>query len=634
MKIMSKRVNRVGSLLLASMIAATLSPAAIASAPGAGPLDAGAVAPAATQTVSIVLKVRNAEQLDAFIRQSVDPSSPNYHRFLSVSQFRDRFAPSSDQMRRVTGFLGSLGITINEVYADNLVISATGTVAQFNQAFSTSIHEYVEADGKRFRHPNDDGDHVPGSLADIVLYVSGLNTLAGQFQPKHHSAAATGSALGEAVPTVVLPSGNGTATGVPGSFTVGDVANTYGVNPLYSAGITGRGRTVGIVTLANFLPADAYNYWDAIGLPTKPNRITQVHVDGGAPLSSADGSGETSLDVEQSGGLAPDANVVVYDAPNTEAGFIDVFYKAVSENKADTLSVSWGSPEIYNFAIPYVSTDTRALFTVYHQAFAEAAAQGISMFAASGDSGAYDTDRSLPYPYFSKLLTVDLPASDPYLTAAGGTTLPGPIQRRYGVVNVPTEQVWGWDYFNDYLVTNYGPDYKDYYFAVGGGGGVSVYWPMPFYQEETSGIRRSAANQAWTYYPNGYPDTTGALYLTSLPANFRGRNVPDISLNSDPYTGFLIYSTTDGGWSAGWGGTSFAAPQLNGITALLSQAKGSRLGLLNPQLYALQGAGSAGHKPIVDITAGDNWYYAGVRGYEPGAGLGVINAAELAKRLK
>ena len=632
MHLTAKRLNRFGPLLLASMIAATLSPAALASAPGAGPLDSGAAAPAATGTVSIVLKARNADQLDEFIKNSVDPSSSQYHQFLSVKQFRERFAPSSDQIQRVTGFLKSLGITINEVYADNLVISATGTVAQFNQAFSTSIHEYVEADGKHFRHPSDDGDHVPRGLGDVVLYVAGLNTLTAQFHPMKHSAAETAAALGESVPAVVLPTGNGTATGIPGNFTVGDVANTYGVNPLYAAGFTGRGRTVGIVTLADFLPADAYAYWDAIGLQTKRNRITQVHVDGGAPLSSADGSGETSLDVEQSGGLAPDANVVVYDAPNTEAGFVDVFYKAVSDNKADTLSVSWGSPEIFNFAIPYISSDTRALFTVYHQAFAEAAAQGISVFAASGDSGAYDTNRGYDYRYFSKLLTVDSPADDPYITAAGGTTLPGPIQRRYGVVNVPTEQVWGWDIFNDYMLTNYG--IPDYYFAVGGGGGVSVYWPTPFYQQETSGIRRSAANQDWTFYPYGLPDTTDALYLTTLPANFRGRNVPDISLNSDPYTGFLVNSTTDGGWGAGWGGTSFAAPQLNGIAAVISQAKGSRLGLLNPQLYALQGAGSGSHKPIVDIKAGDNWYYAGVRGYDPGAGLGVINAAELANRLK
>jgi kumamolisin len=115
-----------------------------------------------------------------------------------------------------------------------------------------------------------------------------------------------------------------------------------------------------------------------------------------------------------------------------------------------------------------------------------------------------------------------------------------------------------------------------------------------------------------------------------VPANVKGRNLPDISLNSDPETGYLVYSSPDGGFISGYGGTSFAAPQLNGIFALIAQAKGSRLGLLQPQLYAIK-AGSAG---VHDIAAGDNWFYTGGRGYEPGAGLGTINAAALARAMR
>jgi subtilase family serine protease len=125
---------------------------------------------------------------------------------------------------------------------------------------------------------------------------------------------------------------------------VGDVANFYDINPLYKAGINGRGQTVGIATLANFLPSDAYAYWSLIGLIILPNRITQVHVDGGGELSADAGSGETSLDVEQSGGLAPNAKIIVYDAPNTNPGIIDLFYKAASDNLVDSLSVSRAKP--------------------------------------------------------------------------------------------------------------------------------------------------------------------------------------------------------------------------------------------------------------------------------------------------
>ena len=638
MNIKSKRlVARAGSVLMAALVAVLVSQTASASRGAVAPLDQGAAPTDALQSVSIVLKARHLDQLDSFIASSVDPGSPKYHQFLSVREFRERFAPSNDDVRQVTAFLRSLGISIDEVYADNLLIKATGTVAQFNQAFNTTIHDYVDQHGKRFRHSADDHDHVPPELKDIVLYVAGLDTQSGQFTPKNRSVGSTPSALQEALPSVVLPSGNGTATGIPGEFTVGDVANYYGVNPLYKKGFTGGGRTVGIATLANFYPSDAYDYWNLIGLASKPNRIRQVHVDGGGPLSTDAGSDETTLDVEQSGGLAPDANVVVYDAPNTDAGFIDVFYKSISDNAVDTLSVSWGSPELFNYPIPGISTDTRVEFLVYHQVFAEAAAQGISVFAASGDSGAYDTNRVLPYPYFSKLLTVEYPASDPYITAAGGTTLPADIQRKYGVVTVPTEQVWGWDYFNDYLVANYRPDYKDLYFAVGAGGGVSIAWPTPDYQNGTRGIRRTEPNQVWTVYPN-YPDLSGSQTLTTLPSGFKGRNVPDISLNADPYTGYLVRVTPDGSstpaWFAGYGGTSFCGPQLNGIFALIGQAKSSRLGLLNPVLYSMKGDRDGGHsKALVDITAGDNWFYAGVPGYDPGAGLGVINAAEIAKRI-
>jgi kumamolisin len=100
-----------------------------------------------------------------------------------------------------------------------------------------------------------------------------------------------------------------------------------------------------------------------------------------------------------------------------------------------------------------------------------------------------------------------------------------------------------------------------------------------------------------------------------------------VSLNADPISGYLLFSTPDGGLLAGFGGTSFVAPQLNGIMALVSQANGNRrLGLINPMLYRFKRQGGA-NAPLVDVTAGDNWFYAGVAGYNPGAGLGVLDVA-------
>jgi len=623
-----------GVLLSAVALAAAMatSSAADAAQPTIAPQDMGATPDATVLTVSIVLKLQNADELDEFIAGTIDPYSWRYHRFLSVQQFRDRYAPSAAQIARVTRYLKSQGIVVNEVYDNNLVIKASGTAAQFGQVFSTTMHDYADNRGRRFHRP-DRFPRAPDLLQDLVLYVAGLNTQSSQFRPHSTQAKPLRQKAGLATPQVVLPAANNTATGVPGNYTTGDVANLYGVNPLYARGITGKGMTVGVATLADFLPADAFTYWNAIGLTVKPDRITQVRVDGGAELSADAGSGETALDVQQSGGLAPDAKVVVYDAPNTEAGFIDVFYKAVADNVVDTLSVSWGSPEIFNYEIPGISTDTQAVLVAYHQAFAEAAAQGISTFAAAGDSGAYDTNRSFPAPNFSPILTVDSPASDPYIVAAGGTTVATSFTLAGVPINVPTEQVWGWDYLTAFCAAIGEDPVSCGIFGVGGGGGVSVFWPQPFYQKGVKGIRRSEPNQQWTYTPDPVNAPGKSVYLYTVASNYKGRNLPDISLNSDPETGYLLYSTPDGGWQNFFGGTSFAAPQFNGIFALIAQSNGSRLGLLNPQLYALKMGRGAKASGLPDITAGDNWFYSGAPGYEPGAGLGVINAAALARAI-
>jgi len=169
---------------------------------------------------------------------------------------------------------------------------------------------------------------------------------------------------------------------------------------------------------------------------------------------------------------------------------------------------------------------------------------------------------------------------------------------------------------------------------------VSVFFQQPSYQSGISGFQRSQPGQLWQSTPAvaafvGVPGTTFAL-----PANYRGRNVPDISLNADPDTGYVIYYTSSANGFAilsGYGGTSFVAPQLNGITALLGEEFHGRLGLLNFALYGLargnQGYGGR-HPPLRAITAGDNWFYYGSRGYNPAAGLGTLDIANFANALR
>jgi kumamolisin len=606
--------------------------------------DAGPTAASSLITTAIILNVTDPQGLENFVADTTTPGSPDYHRFLTVEQFRDRFAPSDQAIAQFVRYLESFGLKVNEVYPDNLDISATGTAAEFNAALATQLQDYTR-NGQRFHRPAWQFV-LPGEFAHLVLAVPGLDSEAGRFHPKMERLGQ--GAFANETPSAVTWPANGTATGKPGDYTVGDVARRYDVNPLYRVGIRGDGQTVGIMTFANFNESDAYAYWRHIGLRVRPHRIRKVLVDGGTPVAAGVGDNETSLDVEQAGGMAPDARLRVYVAPNTLGGALDLFYTAVSENIADTVSMSWGSPEEEYFAALNGGVDYTDQLRSVDQALLEGAAQGQSFFASAGDDGAYDINDAniAPFPHYSKQLTVDEPADDPYITAAGGTTVPatepGVPSAGCPPITIRQERVWGWDYLaRDWAgcLGNLNPPLTpNALFPAGGGGGVSSLWPIPFYQQWLPGMRRTEPGQSLIYYPNGYPDTTGAQDLIDLPADFAGRNLPDLSLDADPQTGFVVRDCTDFRTAkhpscsqTGWGGTSFVAPQLNGITALIDEAAGGRVGLLNPVVYWLARRSAYGEwRPFNDITRGDNWFYHGGRAYDDGTGIGTVNAANLA----
>ena len=622
----SKLRRKVLALSLAALLAGV---ATSASAAGLQAVTDQGLAPTNQDvTVSLVLRLRHEAELENYVRQTASPGSANFQKFLTTAQFAERYGATDAQIAQVQKYLKQHGLQ-GEVLENHMVISVRGTLGQFSQLFATPVHNYVSRQtGQRFHRPARPLV-MPVGLGDNVVVASGLSN-EWHYVP-HHTSKLPVTNLRLANPPTTLSAqartaaaGNPTATGIPGQYTVGDVANMYNINPLYQSGITGKGSTLAIVTLATFDPQDAEDYWAAIGLETKPNRITQVHVDGGGGSNGAD---ETTLDVQQAGGLAPQANIIVYDAPNAGSGFVDAFARAVSDNQADSISASWGLGEIFSFAALNVdgarNTDTTDVgdLRAYHQIFLEAAAQGQSMFAASGDSGAYDTVRALGTGdgpgEFSAPLTVDAPASDPYITAAGGTTVPVKFVNSSGqvVLSIDQESVWGWDYLLPFVPS------RDYVFSVGGGGGVSVYWRQPMYQLFTSGMERSEKNQELTYND----PATGPYTYLKLPGNFKGRNLPDISLNADPETGYLL--VFQGGLYSS-GGTSFVAPQLNGITALLRQSTGHRIGLWNPHMYLLQNLFGYGKWSAFNrISAGDNWFYAGNGRYNPGAGIGTLDVA-------
>lgn len=155
---------------------------------------------------------------------------------------------------------------------------------------------------------------------------------------------------------------------------------------------------------------------------------------------------------------------------------------------------------------------------------------------------------------------------------------------------------------------------------------------MPSYQFGIFGTQFSQPGQFFYLQPYGL--------LYALPAFYPGRNVPDISFNADPQTGYVVYytsSVTGFGAEPGWGGTSFVAPQLNGVSALLGQYLNKRIGSLNAPLYSLAASGQAyfgSDAPLHAIAYGDNWFYHGSNGYNPAAGLGTLDVANFAQTLR
>jgi subtilase family serine protease len=591
-------------------------------------------------SVTIALKLSDLAGAESMMQRLVTPGDAVYGKFLTSAQVEAQFGPNDTDVARVIAELTASGLAVERTTSTTL--TATGKPATFEQAFHTSLHQFVMP--ATVKHPSftfraaKTAPVVPASIASAVRGVIGLNTNP-VFSPHLKFAPAN---LGGS-PVIRNPGSTSGVDTESGALTVKDFAILYDVNPLYAKGVTGKGRTLGIVTLANFTPSDVFAYWSSLDLKVNANRLTVINIDGGpgAP-SDASGSDETTLDVEQSGGIAPGAKIIVYQAPNTDQGFLDAFARAVHENKADSFSTSWGEWEFFdstaggNQVTDVFSRETVSSLQALHEVLVVAALQGQTAFAAAGDCGAYDVFDEVA-SNFSTPLSVDNPASDSAIVAGGGTTLPGVQEFTLAdgspfSVNVPAERVWGWDYLIP-LCNALGLDPLGDcgIFPAGGGGGVSVFFPLPLYQFGIFGTQLSQPNQSLVDNSTSPPTDD-----FDLPAHFFGRNVPDVSFNADPDTGYsLFYTSSRHGFEVETfgGGTSFVSPQLNGVTALLSQNAGHRLGLLNVELYNLARLGlTQGRTAVINtISTGDNWFYKARNGYSPAVGLGTIDVFKLSE---
>jgi kumamolisin len=642
----SAAVGSAGALLLLSA-----GSAAAASSPGtpgrvAVPQGIGAAAlngaktlgPAAagdTEQVSFILRTRNATVL----RNRVGSRAPA----LSVSQFAREFGQTNAAIAPLVAFLKANGIKAT-VDADHLDVQTSGTVAAYNQALGVTQSEFQQAaiparGEQRGRaavqfHGTTQPTTLPAPVAPIVLSVLGLTDY-----PTGFSNAVRTPRLAGGVKPAAVQTGNRT----PANF-----ASQYGLTPLLRAGHTGQGQTIGIVTLASMKASDATHFWSSVlKIKTKPGRLTLANLDGGAgAVTAANGSDETTLDVEQSGAIAPNASIVVYQAPNTDAGFIDAFATAASQNRASAVSTSWGESETFVAASVAQQKESATYAQAFDEMFMELAAQGQSTFSAAGDAGAYDASDDLG----TTNLAVDEPASSPWITAAGGTTLPGTIDVAQGVsATIGHQRAWGWDWLWP-LWQQLGAPSEDAFIlagnVAGGGGGYSTVEARPGYQ--TRYLNVGAFNAVEYLTPDTITSTTGL----SLPSTWdlnptptvssgtgTGRAVPDLSADADPFTGYEEYFTGFSGnpLEGGWGGTSFVAPQLAGAAAVINSYLHHRAGFWNPAIYRFAAGKSSPFTPLASVgTSNDNLFFTGKAGdrYNPATGLGVPNLAKLAADLR
>ena len=599
--------------------------------------------PASTpEQVSFILKERNVSALESAVTGGLK-------NFDSVGQFAAKYGQTSNVVSALTSYLASFGIT-TAVYRGNVDVSAAGTAGEFDKALSVTQKNYhVPAQpglgGHKIKaqsvYSATGAPELPSSLAQYVLAILGLTNYSPFSTNLVHGNAAAES----------TSSSSSTGDQAP-NYLPRDFAATYGLDPLYHQ-TNGSGDTIAIVTLAALDPGAPQYFWQNVAdVPNTGRTVNVDNVDGGpgAP-SDASGSGETDLDVEQSGGLAPGANVIVYQAPNTDPGFIDAFFSAASQNVADTLSTSWGEAEDVITIESAAGEETSAYTAAFDEVFLELADQGTSVFDAAGDAAAYDDSDELG----TTNLSVDSPADSPYATASGGTTTPftatltGPDGS--ATVTVPKQRAWGWDYqFAAWAAIN-GLTYDESVLqnVVGGGGGYSVIESEPSYQKLVSGTSNYHAVQYLT--PTDYetvaPGVTDPTSwdITSPPplvsGQGSGRAVPDVSADADPLSGYLLYEPSFAGigeptLQGDWGGTSFVAPQFNGSTAVIDSYLGHRVGLWNPNLYAFAAGPNSPVTPLNQLgTSNDNIFFTGNPGqqYNPATGLGVPDLSKFAKDL-
>jgi kumamolisin len=501
----------------------------------------------ADEQIAVTVRVRRKAPL---LASAIDGHELPAHRtYLTHAQLDSAHGADSGDITKIEAFARRSGLTVVEASTSRRSVILSGKVAAFSKAFQVVLDEWEHPAG-RYRSRTG-AVHIPSELDGIISGVFGLDNRPFA-KPHFRRLKLAGSS----------PQFNG--------FTAAQVAQFYN----FPTGVDGTGQVIGIVELGGgYRSQDLTAYFKQIGLPAP--RVTAVSVDSGrnAPSNVESADGEVMLDIEVAASIAPGAHIIVYFAAgSTDRDFLDAISQAGHDNvnNPSVISVSWGGPE---------ASATEGFQSEFDQVLQSAAALGITVTVASGDSGAADEGPN----EWDHRTHADFPASSPFALACGGTSI------RVTGDQIDAETVWN----------QHAADTQDDSFGASGGG-ISDFFPVPSYQ---SSIKLPV------------DITTGKA----------GRGVPDVSGNGDPASGYLVRVD---GQELPIGGTSAVAPVWAGLIALVNQKLDRRAGFINPLLYANPAA-------LRDVTVGDNMVgtpplgYSATPGWDACTGLGSPDGQKL-----
>jgi subtilase family serine protease len=587
-----------------------------------------------------------------FVDALHDPASPQYQHWLSPAAFGARFGLAQADIDRVTAWLGADGLRVNLVYPSRMVIDFSGTAGQVAAAFHTTIHRLRVNGVEHIANMTD--PFIPAALAPAVAGIVSLHN----FRPQHRHRARPRYTAGEA--RLVAPA---------------DLATIYNFTPAFAAGITGIYQTIAVVEDSElYSTADWTEFRSTFGLAKyTAGSLFPVHP---APSNgkSCTGPGvneddyEAAIDAEWASAAAPSAQIIVASCANTQAtsGIYLAIQNLVNAGRLpQTISVSYGTCEAENGA-----TQNKAFATLYQQA----AAEGISVFVATGDNGPSDCAND-GQNGATQGIGVNGWASTQYNVAVGGTDFADTdLEATAGYWGKSGGAPWGtaksyipeipWNdtcassllakadgFTVSYGTRGYcnsvqGSEYLS--LAAGEGGPSGCASGAPWLTGVVSGTCKGTPKPGWQAGVAGIPaDGVRDVPDVSLFAGDGVWNHSYILCFSDPDNGGTPCTGNPGNW-AGGGGTSYAAPIWAGIQALVNQRTGKAQGNPNYAFYQLagrqygaagsaacnssRGSASAASCVFHDVTLGDDDIdcVSSYNCYRPSGQYGVLSTSDWA----